>query len=140
MAVHTTLLLVNAKNLTDMAELHETMMGHKLIEYDIPEIHKQLKRIADLMERSLKQEAEKTERRNKQLHGIRIIKHKPGEYTAHYKGDDWRVYRDGVGNIYWWYAEPKNNPTGKAFRADSKNDAIEKLKASYNVPDKVESL
>ena len=33
-----------------MAELHETMYGKKLLEYDIPEIHHQLKRIADSLE------------------------------------------------------------------------------------------
>jgi RNase adaptor protein for sRNA GlmZ degradation len=42
-----------------MAELHETMYGRKLLEHDIPEISRQLKRIADLLEKSLNQDAEK---------------------------------------------------------------------------------
>jgi hypothetical protein len=33
-----------------MAELHNTLMGKKLIEYTLPEIAKQLTRIADLLE------------------------------------------------------------------------------------------
>lgn len=33
-----------------MAELHETIMGRKLIEYTLPEIAEQLKRIADALE------------------------------------------------------------------------------------------
>lgn len=33
-----------------MSEIHETMMGRKLIEHDIPEIHSQLRRIADILE------------------------------------------------------------------------------------------
>jgi hypothetical protein len=33
-----------------MPELHETHMGVKLIEYTLPEIAKQLKRIADVLE------------------------------------------------------------------------------------------
>ena len=33
-----------------MAELHETRSGRKLLEYDIPEIHIQLTRIADALE------------------------------------------------------------------------------------------
>ena len=34
-----------------MVELHQTIMGRKLIEHDIPEISKQLKRIADSLEK-----------------------------------------------------------------------------------------
>ena len=34
----------------NMPELHETHMGVKLIEYTLPEIAKQLKRIADVLE------------------------------------------------------------------------------------------
>ena len=33
-----------------MAELHNTLMGKKLIEHTLPEIAKQLTRIADLLE------------------------------------------------------------------------------------------
>lgn len=33
-----------------MAQLHETLYGKKLLEHDIPEIVKQLKRIADALE------------------------------------------------------------------------------------------
>ena len=33
-----------------MSDLHQTIMGRKLIEHDLPEIHTQLKRIADVME------------------------------------------------------------------------------------------
>lgn len=33
-----------------MAQLHETLYGKKLLEHDIPEIAKQLKRIADALE------------------------------------------------------------------------------------------
>lgn len=33
-----------------MTELHNTIMGRRLIEHDIPEIHTQLKRIADVLE------------------------------------------------------------------------------------------
>jgi len=34
-----------------MAELHETLMGKKLIEGTLPDIAKQLKRIADVLEK-----------------------------------------------------------------------------------------
>lgn len=34
-----------------MPELHETMLGRKLIEHTLPDIGSQLKRIADAMER-----------------------------------------------------------------------------------------
>jgi hypothetical protein len=34
----------------NMPQLHETMYGKKLLEHDIPEIHRQLKRIADSLE------------------------------------------------------------------------------------------
>jgi hypothetical protein len=33
-----------------MAELHNTLMGKKLIEYTLPEIARQLERIADVLE------------------------------------------------------------------------------------------
>jgi hypothetical protein len=33
-----------------MVELHQTLMGRKLIEHDIPEISKQLARVADALE------------------------------------------------------------------------------------------
>jgi hypothetical protein len=36
-----------------MVELHQTIMGRKLIEHDIPEISRQLKRIADSLEKIL---------------------------------------------------------------------------------------
>jgi DNA-binding GntR family transcriptional regulator len=38
-----------------MAELHETLMGRKLIERTLPEIAEQLKRIADVMEKNVKE-------------------------------------------------------------------------------------
>jgi hypothetical protein len=41
-----------------MSELHNTIMGRRLIEHDIPEIHTQLKRIADVMENKKKPEIE----------------------------------------------------------------------------------
>ena len=34
-----------------MAELHETLMGRKLIEHTLPDIAEQLKRIADILEK-----------------------------------------------------------------------------------------
>jgi hypothetical protein len=37
-----------------MAELHETLMGRKLIEGTLPDIAEQLKRIADNMEKKVK--------------------------------------------------------------------------------------
>lgn len=116
-----------------MQELHNTVMGRRLIEHDIPEIHKQLKRIADALEGLVKKEAEKKEKVLKVMHGLKSIKKKPGEYEIHFKGDRWRVHRDGVGNIYWWYAEMIGNNSHPAFRGDSKNAVLEKLKASYNV-------
>lgn len=33
-------------------ELHDTIMGRRLIEYHIPEIHKQLERIANALEKA----------------------------------------------------------------------------------------
>jgi hypothetical protein len=39
-----------------MAQLHETQMGVKLIEFTLPEIADQLKRIADTMEKKAKDE------------------------------------------------------------------------------------
>jgi len=41
-----------------MAELHETLMGKRLIEHTLPEIARQLERIADLMEKSSKNKEE----------------------------------------------------------------------------------
>jgi hypothetical protein len=41
-----------------MTELHNTLMGRRLIEHDIPEIHTQLKRIADALESKNKPETE----------------------------------------------------------------------------------
>lgn len=35
-----------------MVELHQTLMGRRLIEHDIPEIHKQLSRVADALEKN----------------------------------------------------------------------------------------
>lgn len=43
-----------------MAELHETLMGRKLIEHTLPDIGDQLKRIADLLENKEKTMAEIT--------------------------------------------------------------------------------
>lgn len=116
-----------------MQELHQTLMGKKLIEHDIPEIHRQLKRIADALEVLVDKQEAKKQKVQRALYGVKMIKHKPGEYTAHYQGHEWRIHRDGIGNIYWWYAERKDDQSAQAFKADSKNDVIEKMKASYNV-------
>lgn len=43
-----------------MPELHETLMGRKLIEHTLPDIGDQLKRIADLLENKEKTMAEIT--------------------------------------------------------------------------------
>jgi DNA-directed RNA polymerase alpha subunit len=42
-----------------MAELHETLLGKKLIQHDIPEIAKQLERIADLLDKILSEKEKK---------------------------------------------------------------------------------
>jgi hypothetical protein len=42
-----------------MAELHETIMGRKLIEHTLPEIAEQLKRIADALEKANQREEQK---------------------------------------------------------------------------------
>lgn len=49
-----------------MAELHETLMGRKLIEHTLPDIGDQLKRIADLLENKEKEMAEITKLENLQ--------------------------------------------------------------------------
>lgn len=47
-----------------MPELHETLMGKKLIEHTLPNIGDQLKRIADLLENKEKEMAEITKLEN----------------------------------------------------------------------------
>lgn len=117
-----------------MQELHQTLMGHKLIEHDVPEIHQQLKRIADALESLVsKEDNQRKLKAQNALYGVKIIKQKPGEYTAHYNGDEWRIYRIGIKHVYWWYAEPKHDPSAKAFRGDTKNDVITMMKNSYSV-------
>jgi len=46
-----------------MPELHETLMGRKLIEHTFPEIAKQLERIADALDRAyqIKEEKQRAE-------------------------------------------------------------------------------
>jgi hypothetical protein len=39
-----------------MAELHETIMGRKLIEHTLPEIARQLERLADALEKANQRE------------------------------------------------------------------------------------
>jgi hypothetical protein len=46
-----------------MAELHETIMGRKLIEHTLPEIAEQLKRIADALENANKREEKEIRQR-----------------------------------------------------------------------------
>ena len=46
-----------------MAELHETLMGRKLIEHTLPEIARQLTRIADLLEE-----------KNNNAEGVELVK------------------------------------------------------------------
>ena len=57
-----------------MAELHETLMGRKLIEHDIPEIAKQLKRIADSMDKIYQEKEEQKEKIEKGLQNIQYLK------------------------------------------------------------------
>ena len=113
-----------------MQELHQTLMGRRLIEHDIPEIHVQLKRIADALE-VLTKKPSRYENHSSVYHKLKIEKIKPGEYKVHYKSHVWRVYRESIGTAYWWYAECTAEDHNKAFRVDSKSDALEKLKASY---------
>lgn len=117
-----------------MQELHQTLMGRKLIEHDIPEIHEQLKRIADSLDILVKREYEKKAKVLTVLHGLKIKKLQPGEYIISYMGDQWRVYRESISYMYWWYGEKLEDVGAKAFRADSKNDVLEKIKVSYNLP------
>lgn len=44
-----------------MAELHNTIMGKKLIEYTLPEIARQLERIGDLLEEGVRKNREDAE-------------------------------------------------------------------------------
>ena len=44
-----------------MPELHQTVMGKRLIEYTLPEIAHQLKRIADLLEEDVKKNKQDAE-------------------------------------------------------------------------------
>ena len=58
-----------------MAELHETLMGRKLIEHDIPEIAKQLSRIADALEKNYNDDAPPKENKiNKEEENINYLK------------------------------------------------------------------
>jgi len=54
-----------------MAELHETLMGRKLIQHDIPEIAKQLERIANSLDKIL---SEKETEGEKKVNNIDYLK------------------------------------------------------------------
>ncbi len=114
-----------------MQELHNSVMGRRLIEHHIPEIHVQLKRIADALEVLSKRELVKIQKKEKASSGLNLIKVKPGQYQATFNDDNWHIYRDGVSYKYWWFAENLSKPHEKAFRADTKNDVLNLLKASY---------
>lgn len=118
-----------------MADLHQSIMGQKLIQHDIPEIHRQLKRIADTLDILVKREYEKKAKIINVLHGIKMVKVSPGDYTVEYRGDKWRVHRENIGYMYWWYGEKVGDNSARAFKADTKNDVLEKIKISYNLPD-----
>jgi hypothetical protein len=111
-------------------------MGQKLIQHTIPEIHFQLKRIADTLDILVKREYEKKAKVINVLHGIRMVKVKPGEYLMDYMGDQWRVYREQISYMYWWYGEKVGDNSAKAFKSDTKNEVLQKIKISYNLPSK----
>lgn len=64
-----------------MAELHNTVMGKRLIEHTLPEIARQLTRIADLLEESTnkdKQDAELVKAAKAYLENSKIYKNESG--------------------------------------------------------------
>jgi hypothetical protein len=44
--------MTSKQKMKEMVELFNTVMGRRLIEHDIPEIHKQLSRVADALEKN----------------------------------------------------------------------------------------
>jgi len=64
-----------------MAELHNTVMGKRLIEHTLPEIARQLTRIADLLEENTKkdkQDAELVKAAKAYLENSKIYKNESG--------------------------------------------------------------
>jgi DNA-directed RNA polymerase alpha subunit len=92
-----------------MAELHETLMGRKLIEHDIPQIAKQLSRIADALDCMIetKDFYDTPPKNNKEEENIKYLK----SVRINDLNLSVRCYNAIQDQIHWFFDEFKKTST-----------------------------
>lgn len=111
-----------------MQELHTTLMGRRLIEHDIPEIHQQLKRIADALEilTKPKEPKVKEEKIKKPKSPFELTMNGPGLYQLKAYEDRWDVYQDKHSYTKGWRGEFISGPVKRVagFKMNTKKEVL----------------
>lgn len=114
-----------------MAELHETLMGQKLISTNIPGIHHELKRIADLLESYVVMQTKKLRPSDNRS----IVLVKPGMYRVTLCGDLWTLEQDRFNSKIWrgvLETAVSTKKVGTSVKAQTKRDALIMMEEKYN--------
>jgi hypothetical protein len=117
-------------NKKTMPQLHETMMGQKLISTNIPGIHHELKRIADLLETLVIMQGHS--QKAKDNRGITLLK--PGSYVVTIYGDVWNLDRDRWNSNIWrgvLETAVTTKKVGASVKAATKRDALLMIEEKY---------
>ena len=113
-----------------MTQLHETLMGQKLISTNIPGIHHELKRIADLLETMVLMQGHT--QKAKDNRGIKLLK--PGSYVITIYGDVWSLDRDRWNSNIWrgvLETAVTTKKVGATVKAATKRDALLMIEEKY---------
>ncbi len=114
-----------------MAELHETLMGQKMISTNIPGIHHELKRIADLLETYVVMQTKKLRPSDNRS----IVLVKPGIYRVTLCGDLWTLEQDRFNSKIWrgvLETSVGSKKVGTSVKAQTKRDALIMMEEKYS--------
>lgn len=113
-----------------MPQLHETLMGQKLISTNIPGIHHELKRIADMLEIFITIQGHSLKAKDNR--GITLVK--PGSYVVTMYGDLWELDRDRFNSNIWratLNTAVTTRKVGTQVKAATKRDALLLIEEKY---------
>lgn len=114
-----------------MPQFHETGYGRTYYEYQLPEITRQLTRIADALEKLNEVPEKKAVAKTTTTPGI--TKRSAGEYTLEIKEDIWHIWKDPYSRISSWRAEcTAGTFKDKHFKELQKKDVLNNIYECYN--------
>lgn len=89
-----------------MPQFHETMYGKRYYEAQLPELTRQLARIADALEKQNRlTEVKVSAKKERKTARTILTKNSPGDYTVDIEGHSWHLYKDPYNTMGVWRAE-----------------------------------